>query len=379
LRRKTIQFPDQVLLEVIKTVFAFLTLVFAGIIGQRIIASWDIRKKRQQLDIEAAREFHKLYGEFKELSRLWRAYKYKRGDTSKKVEFSDNTPEELLKRAAAAEGGVEAIIAKLATERGELEDEEIRTLGLFRQAYQQLREAIRDDEPLEWTYGTREFTLYNDLASKTTRIISPSQTKWWRKKTEPPNILQQIAEIRPDDWKKAVNRLDSSPREGCVMNSPAQYFRAGIGALIVNSRGLILALERADISDAWQLPQGGLEASEEPLRAALREVGEETGISETDLERLDAYPEPLAYELPASARSEKTGRGQVQYWFLFRFHGIDNVIDVKSGGEFRSWQWMPFDSLLNSVADFRKPVYRRLAEQFRDYISKPRAADSNTG
>jgi putative (di)nucleoside polyphosphate hydrolase len=153
------------------------------------------------------------------------------------------------------------------------------------------------------------------------------------------------------------------------MSSPAQYFRAGVGSIVVNSKGLILALERADIPGAWQLPQGGLEASEEPLRAVLREVAEETGILEGDLELLDAYPEPLVYELPVSARSEKTGRGQVQYWFLFKFHGTDDAIDVKRSGEFRSWKWTPFESLLNSVADFRKPVYRRLAEQFRGYLS----------
>ncbi len=138
--------------------------------------------------------------------------------------------------------------------------------------------------------------------------------------------------------------------------------------MIVNHRGIVLAMERADIVGAWQLPQGGLERSEEPLRAALREVTEETGISESDLELVDSYPEPLAYELPANARSEKTGRGQVQYWYLFRFHGSDNAIDVKSGGEFRAWKWIPFHTLLNSVADFRKPVYRKLADQFRRYI-----------
>ena len=161
------------------------------------------------------------------------------------------------------------------------------------------------------------------------------------------------------------------------MSSPAQYFRAGIGAVILNGKGLILALERADMPGAWQLPQGGLEASEDPLQGALREVAEETGISESDLELLDAYPEPLVYELPASARSKRTGRGQVQYWFLFRFQGVDNVIDVKRGGEFRSWKWMPFDTLLNSAADFRKPVYQRLAEWVQGHISKPRAEDSD--
>jgi len=151
------------------------------------------------------------------------------------------------------------------------------------------------------------------------------------------------------------------------MSLPTEYFRAGAGSMIVNERGLVLALERTDLPGTWQLPQGGLEVAEEPLPAALREIAEETRIPESDLELLESYPEPLVYELPLSARSEKTGRGQVQYWFLFRFHGNENTIDVESGGEFRSWKWMPLQNLLNLAADFRKPVYSRLAEQFRGY------------
>jgi putative (di)nucleoside polyphosphate hydrolase len=152
---------------------------------------------------------------------------------------------------------------------------------------------------------------------------------------------------------------------------PPQYFRAGAGSVIINDSGLVLALERADIVGAWQLPQGGIEKAEEPLRAALREVTEETGISESDLKLIDSYPEPLAYELPAIAQSEKTGRGQVQYWFLFKFGGNDDQIEVKGGGEFRNWKWMNFHSLVKLAADFRKPIYQKLAHYFRDYTSKP--------
>lgn len=161
------------------------------------------------------------------------------------------------------------------------------------------------------------------------------------------------------------------------MNFPAQYFRAGVGAVIVNTRGLILALERADIPDAWQLPQGGLEAVEEPLQAAFREVAEETAITESALELVHSSQELLVYELPPAARSGKTGRGQVQYWFFFRFRGSDDAIDVRSGGEFSSWKWMPFESLLDTAADFRKPVYRRLVKQFRDYF--PGSEDAGWG
>jgi len=156
------------------------------------------------------------------------------------------------------------------------------------------------------------------------------------------------------------------------MTSPAEYFRAGAGAVIINNKGLVLALERINIPGAWQLPQGGLEAHEEPIQGALREVAEETGIV-AGLEFLDSYPEPLVYELPVDARSEKTGRGQVQYWFLFRYPGPADAIDLKKGGEFRSWKWTRFDDLLNLAADFRKPVYRHLARKFRNYLKKTRS------
>lgn len=154
------------------------------------------------------------------------------------------------------------------------------------------------------------------------------------------------------------------------MNMPAQYFRAGVGAVIFNSKGHILALERADIRGSWQLPQGGLESAEEPKAAVLREVAEETGIMEKDLTLIDSFPEPLVYELPASARNSKTGRGQVQYWFLFKFDGGDNEIDVNTGGEFSGWDWIPFKNLVKSVVGFRRPLYQKLAERFEPYLSK---------
>lgn len=194
--------------ELIKTAFAFLTLAFGWFIGQRIIAFWDIRKKRQELDIGTATQFHKLYGEFKEVSRLWRTFTYT--GRGKKLTFTKTVPLELLRRAAAAEGGVEAIIVKLATER-RLKEEDIETLGLFRQAYQKLREAIRAKEPLEWTYNTREYTLYNNLAGKTACIISTSKTKRRCKMAESPKILQKITKIQADHWKDALNQIGPAP------------------------------------------------------------------------------------------------------------------------------------------------------------------------
>jgi len=138
--------------------------------------------------------------------------------------------------------------------------------------------------------------------------------------------------------------------------------------MIVNADGHVLAIERADIAGAWQLPQGGLEADEEPLRGAIREVAEETGIQEADLKFLKACPELLVYELPPDARSKKTGRGQVLYWFLFRFRGNSKQAAIRNS-ETRGWRWMPFRQVINGVTKFRKPMYKRLAQEFQAYLT----------
>jgi putative (di)nucleoside polyphosphate hydrolase len=148
---------------------------------------------------------------------------------------------------------------------------------------------------------------------------------------------------------------------------PAQYFRAGAGAMIVNADGHVLAIERADIAGAWQLPQGGLDAAEEPLHAVFREIAEETGIDRADITLVKACSELLVYELPPDARSKKTGRGQVLYWFLFRFRGSAERASTRTR-ESRGWRWMPFRRVISGVTSFRKPMYKRLEQEFGKYL-----------
>ena len=146
-----------------------------------------------------------------------------------------------------------------------------------------------------------------------------------------------------------------------------QYFRANAGAVICDADGLILALERSDVPGAWQLPQGGLDADEEPYEAALREVAEETGLDVAQLDALGHHPDLLAYELPQEMRSKKTGRGQVQVWFYFVTP--QKVLDL--GDEFRDHRWIEFDNLVDLVVSFRQPLYRKLAEHFAAHV-RPR-------
>ena len=158
------------------------------------------------------------------------------------------------------------------------------------------------------------------------------------------------------------------------MGRKSQFFRANVGAVICDEGGRVLAFERADVPGAWQLPQGGLEAGEEPERAVLREVLEETGIEPPGLEPLGRHPTLLAYELPAALRTKKTGRGQVQYWFYFRLAQPGVAPRLAAGGEFRAWRFCALEALAGETAEFRRPVYAALAAHLSASLSAPARA-----
>jgi len=148
---------------------------------------------------------------------------------------------------------------------------------------------------------------------------------------------------------------------------PAQYFRAGVGAVIMNPSGCVFAAERMSAPGSWQFPQGGLNEAETSRTALYREVFEETGIREGDLELIATAPEPLVYELPIEAQSHKTGRGQVQRWYLLRFKGSDETIRIDKK-EFSAWEWRVFAEVVEQSVDFRKPVYRQLLNLFQEHV-----------
>jgi putative (di)nucleoside polyphosphate hydrolase len=150
---------------------------------------------------------------------------------------------------------------------------------------------------------------------------------------------------------------------------PDSHFRAGVGIVVVDHKGRVLALERHDKPGAWQLPQGGIDNDERPDQAAWRELREETGLTDKDVRLICRHPGWLGYELPAEDRDDRLGRGQVHKWYVMALTGatapgveLSRDDPDKGQPEFRAHRWMPFDELLSVAADFRVPVYREVAE-----------------
>ncbi len=136
--------------------------------------------------------------------------------------------------------------------------------------------------------------------------------------------------------------------------------------MLINRDGLVFVAQRIDMpSEAWQMPQGGIDAGEEPRAAALRELKEEIGTDRAEIvaESRDWY----AYDLPAELGFLWGGRyrGQRQKWFAARFGGSDADIDIATATpEFSAWRWAKASSLPVLIVPFKRPLYEALVAEF---------------
>jgi putative (di)nucleoside polyphosphate hydrolase len=130
-------------------------------------------------------------------------------------------------------------------------------------------------------------------------------------------------------------------------------------AVVERSDGVVLAFERADAPDSWQLPQGGIEPGEEPIDTVWRELKEETGLTVADVTLVDEHPDWVPYEWPIEVTAGRKGIGQIQRWFTFRIND-DSIEPAPDGSEFTSWRWVDRNWLIDHVIGFRQPAYRRV-------------------
>jgi len=144
--------------------------------------------------------------------------------------------------------------------------------------------------------------------------------------------------------------------------------RIGVGIVLLNNENKIFVGKRIDNpTKFWQMPQGGVDKNEDLLRAARRELKEETSIKSVKLiKELDEW---LEYNLPKNLLGKiwkGKYKGQKQKWFIMKFLGEDKEINIKTKNpEFFQWKWIDIDKITDFVVDFKLDVYKKIKEKVK--------------
>lgn len=163
--------------------------------------------------------------------------------------------------------------------------------------------------------------------------------------------------------------------EEAIQTSLPSAYRACVGVMLINARGLVFMGRRIDtLRDNWQMPQGGIDPDEEPEVAVLRELYEETGISADKVRILHADSQWRHYDLPPRLIPKFWGgryRGQKQKWFLLAFLGRNSDICLETNGtdaEFSCWKWVEAQELPTLIIEFKRALYTQLVQDFTPHI-----------
>ena len=142
--------------------------------------------------------------------------------------------------------------------------------------------------------------------------------------------------------------------------------RIGVGIVLLNNENNIFVGKRIDNpQNSWQMPQGGVDQNEDFLQAARRELEEETGIKSVKLiKALDGW---LNYDLPENLLGKLWNgkyRGQKQKWFVMKFLGKTDEINVKTKNpEFFDWKWIKPSELPKIAVNFKVDIYKKIKEE----------------
>ena len=153
-----------------------------------------------------------------------------------------------------------------------------------------------------------------------------------------------------------------------------ELFRLNSGIVVFNKEGKVLLCKRSDKADAWQFPQGGIEAGETASEAAKRELQEETSLKNVVL--VQTMETPARYRFPPQILAATKARGwhyagQEMYWSLFYFAGDDSEIDLNTKDkDFSDYKWGSLQQAYDLIVNFKKPAYAQMIKTFSLLIEK---------
>ena len=147
--------------------------------------------------------------------------------------------------------------------------------------------------------------------------------------------------------------------------------RSGVGIVVLNNKNQVFVARRIDNSkNFWQMPQGGVDKGEKYYEAAKRELQEETSIKNIKLiKEIEGY---ITYNLPNNLLGiiwRGKFKGQKQKWFVVRFLGSDEEINIKTKKpEFFEWKWIEIEQITDLVVKFKMDVYQKVKEEVKKIL-----------
>lgn len=161
--------------------------------------------------------------------------------------------------------------------------------------------------------------------------------------------------------------------EKIVPERPDYLYRSGVGIILLNNQKHIFVGKRIDNnSDAWQMPQGGIDDNEDEDPAMFRELREETGISAENVRVIAKSDGYFYYNLPYKLQKKFWGGkylGQKQRWYLLEFTGHESAINVDTPDpEFSEWKWISKDDIVSRIVSFKRKLYEDVLKEFSRYF-----------